>query len=188
MGGRFQMTALAGVRFFRFDEGLTWGQFADPANPALPGGAPTEAIVNANVQNNLVGFQIGAYMNYQVCDRFSVFAVPKIGIYGNHIEGHNSMALSDGTVATFDNNGDALNFHNSTNVFSVLGSLDAGFTWAVTPVWSVVGGYRVVAVSGMALGDNQIPQFFADEAGWKEIKTNGNLILHGAFAGIEARF
>ena len=190
MGGRFQMTALAGVRFFRFSEGLDWGQLsgAAPANAQFGDNPANEAFVHTDVQNNLIGFQIGAYMNYQVSCRFSVFAVPKIGIYGNHVEGHNEMVTGDGTVATFDNNGDALNFHNSTNVFSVLGSLDAGFTWAVTPVWSVVGGYRVVAVSGMALGDNQVPQFFADEAGWKEIKTNGNLILHGAFAGIQARF
>ena len=65
---------------------------------------------------------------------------------------------------------------------------DVGVNWAFAPNWSLVGGYRVVAASGIALGDNQIPQFFADEAGWKEVKTNGNLILHGAFAGIEARF
>ena len=185
---RFQMTALFGVRYFRFTDNLTWDQFANPANPALPVGASDEAIVNANVQNNLIGFQIGAYLNYQICNRWSVFAVPKIGIYGNHITGLNSMALADGTQATFDANGDALNFHTSANVFSMLGSLDVGFNWAFSRNWSVIGGYRVVAVSGLALGDNQIPQFFADEAGWKTVKTNGDLILDGAFAGLEARF
>jgi hypothetical protein len=190
MGGRFQMTALAGVRFFRFSEGLDWGQLAGtaPVGAQFGDNPADEAFVHCDLQNNLIGFQLGSYMNYQVCNRLSIFAVPKIGIFGNHIEGHNEMITGDGTVATFDGNGDTLNFHNTANVFSVLGSIDAGFTWQFSPVWSFVGGYRVVAASGIALGDNQIPQFFADEAGWKEIKTNGNLIIHGAFTGLQARF
>ena len=192
-GSRLQITGLMGVRFFRFSEGLDWGQLAGtaPAGARFGDNPADEAFVNVDVQNNLVGFQLGAYMNWQVCCNVSIFAVPKMGIFGNHINAHNSMVTGDGIVATFDNppgSGNALNFHTSTDVFSVLGSIDVGVNWAISPNWSVVGGYRVVAVSGIALGDNQIPQFFADEAGWKEIKTNGNLILHGAFAGIEARF
>ncbi|HZZ27040.1 MAG TPA: BBP7 family outer membrane beta-barrel protein [Pirellulales bacterium] len=182
---RFQMTALAGIRYFRFTDNLEWDQFA---GTGLPAGEPNEAIVNDNITNNLIGFQIGAYLNYQICNRVGVFAIPKIGIFGNHITGFNSMALSDGTQATFDNNGDALNFHNSANVFSMLGSIDVGVNWAFSNNWSFIGGYRVVMVSGVALADNQIPQFFADEAGWKTIKSNGDLIMDGAFAGIQARF
>jgi Putative beta barrel porin-7 (BBP7) len=182
---RFQFTALAGIRYFEFRDDLSWEQFKTTA-PA--GSASDEAIINDNVQNNLVGFQLGAYMNYQICNRWSVFAVPKIGIYGNHITGLNSMALADGTRATFDVGGDPLYFHNTANVFSMLGSIDVGFNWAFGQNWSLIGGYRVVGVSGVALADNQIPQFFADEGGWKTIKTNGDLIVDGAFAGIEARF
>ena len=63
---RFQMTALAGIRYFRFNEGLAWDQFG---GNLLPGGGPDEAIVNTDVQNNLVGFQIGTYMNYCFHDR-----------------------------------------------------------------------------------------------------------------------
>jgi Putative beta barrel porin-7 (BBP7) len=182
---RFQMTALAGFRYFQFRDNLEWDQFA---GTGLPGGDPGEAITVANVSNNLFGFQIGTYMNFQICNRWSIFAVPKVGIYGNHIAGFNSMFLSDGTPARFDANGDALNFNNSTNVFSVLGQIDVGFNWWFSRNWSFVGGYRVVAASGVALADNQIPQFFADEAGWKTIKTNGDLVLDGAFAGLECRF
>ncbi|HTQ40955.1 MAG TPA: BBP7 family outer membrane beta-barrel protein [Pirellulales bacterium] len=182
---RFQVTALAGIRYFNFRDNLTWDQFT-----AVPpaGSTSDEAIINANVTNNLVGFQLGAYLNYQICSRWSVFAAPKIGIYGNHITGYNAMALSDGTQATFDANGDVLHFNNSANVFSMLGSIDVGFNWAFSSNWSFIGGYRVVGVSGVALADNQIPQFFADEAGWKTIKTNGDLIVDGAFAGLECRF
>jgi hypothetical protein len=181
---RFQMTALAGFRYFQFRDNLEWDQFAGTG----AGVTPDEAITVANVSNNLYGFQIGAYLDYQVCNRWSIFAVPKVGIYGNGITGLNSMFLSDGTRATFDSNGDALNFHNTANTFSVLGQIDVGFNWWFSRNWSLLGGYRVVAVSGVALADNQIPQFFADEAGWKTVKTNGDLILSGGFAGVGCRF
>jgi hypothetical protein len=183
---RFTLTAIAGIRYFRFSEGLTWEQFANSAG--IPAGFSDEAITHVDVQNNLVGFQIGSYMNYRLCRRWSVFAVPKVGIFGNHIVGHNQMALADGMPATFDANGDELNFHNSANVFSMLASIDVGFNWAFNRNWSWIGGYRAVAVTGVALGDNQIPPFFADESGWQTINTNGSLILHGAFTGLEARF
>ncbi len=182
---RFQMTALAGIRYFRFTEGLEWDQFAG----SVPAGSTTdEAILNTGVKNNLVGFQIGAYLNYQVCDRFGIFAIPKVGVFGNHIEGSNLMELSDGTVARFTANGDALNFNNTKNVCSLMASIDVGFNVALTCHWSWIGGYRVVLATDMALGDNQIPQFFADEAGWKNINSNGDLVLHGAFTGLQARF
>jgi hypothetical protein len=69
-----------------------------------------------------------------------------------------------------------------------MGSIDVGFNWALNRTWSWIGGYRAVLVTDLALGDNQIPQFFADEAGWQNINSNGDLILHGAFTGLEARF
>jgi len=187
---RFQITALAGVRFMRFTEGLEWGTLAGSAPVgARFGDDPTnEAFVNTDVQNNLVGFQIGANMNWQICNSVSLFAMPKIGIFGNHVSAHNSVIEGDGTVATFDGSGNALNIHSSANVFSMLGSIDVGVNWAFCQNWSLVGGYRVVVASNIALGDNQIPQFFADEAGWHQVKTNGDLLLHGAFAGIECRF
>jgi hypothetical protein len=187
---RFQLTALAGIRFLRFDEGLRWGTLAGtaPSGARFGDNLADEAFVNADVQNNLVGFQIGACMNWQVCNSVSLFAMPKIGIFGNHINGHNSVIAGDGTVATFDGSGNPLNIRNTANVFSMLGSIDVGVNWAFARSWSFVGGYRVVVASNIALGDNQIPQFFADEAGWHTVKTNGDLLLHGAFAGIEYRF
>jgi hypothetical protein len=189
-GGRFNVTGLAGVRFFRFNEGLQFGALAGsaPVGATFATDPNDAAYLNTDVQNNMIGFQIGAYLNFQMFDRFSVFAIPKIGIYGNHINGHNELIGGDGTVATFDASGDNLNFHNTKDVFSMVGSIDVGFNWAFCPHWSLLGGYRVVAATGVALGDNQIPQFFADEAGWQHINSNGSLILHGAFAGVEARF
>jgi hypothetical protein len=38
------------------------------------------------------------------------------------------------------------------------------------------------------LSDNQIPAYLAAEDEWNTISANGDLILHGAFAGLEVRF
>jgi hypothetical protein len=186
----FQLTALAGVRFLRFDEVMQFGALAGtaPAGATFANDPADVATLNSSVQNNLVGFQIGAYMNYRIGSEFRIFVTPKIGIYGNHVVGRNELVGGDGTLATFDASGDVISFHNTTDVFSVLGSIDVGFNWAFTPTWSLVGGYRLLAASGVALGDNQIPQSFATEVGWRTINTNGDLILHGAFLGAEARF
>jgi hypothetical protein len=186
----FQLTALAGVRFLRFDEVMQFGALAGtaPAGATFSNDPADVAMLNSSVQNNLVGFQIGAYTSYRIGSEFRIFATPKIGIYGNHVVGRNELVGGDGTLATFDASGDVISFHNTTDVFSVLGSIDVGFNWAFTPTWSLVGGYRLLAASGVALGDNQIPQSMATEVGWRTINTNGDLILHGAFLGAEARF
>jgi Putative beta barrel porin-7 (BBP7) len=184
----FQLTALAGVRFLRFDEVMQFGALAGtaPAGATFANDPADAAYLNSSVQNNLVGFQIGAYMNYRIGSEFRIFVTPKIGIYGNHVVGRNELVGGNGTLATFDASGDVISFHNTTDVFSVLGSIDVGFNWAFTPTWSLVGGYRLLAASGVALGDNQIPQ--SSEVSWRTINTNGDLILHGAFLGAEARF
>lgn len=187
---RFQLTALAGVRYFRFTEGLQFGTLAGSAPVGAQFGEypADEAYLDVNVQNNLVGFQIGAYGNYQIANRFSIFAVPKIGIFGNHITAHNSLYTGSGVPATFQLTGNQFDIRNSRNVFSMLGSIDVGFNWAFTQNCSLIGGYRVVAVSNLALSDNQIPAYLAAEDEWNTISANGDLILHGAFAGLEVRF
>ena len=40
----------------------------------------------------------------------------------------------------------------------------------------------------LALADDQIPAFLAAEADWTDIDSNGSMILHGAFAGLEFRY
>ena len=178
------------MRFLRFTKSCRWAALAGtaPAGATFSNDPADACFLNSSVQNNLVGFQIGPYMNYRVGNEFRIFVTPKIGIYGNHVVGRNELLGGNGTLATFDASGDAISFDNTTDVFSVLGSIDVGFNWAFTPTWSLVGGYRVLAASGVALGDNQIPQSMATEVSWRTINTNGDLILHGAFLGAEARF
>ncbi len=186
----FHLMWLAGVRYFRFTDALSFGTLAGtaPVDAQFGDDPASEAYLNAAVQNNLVGFQVGGRADYCIHNRWTIFATPKVGIYGNHVTGQNSLYTGDGLVGTFQDSGNALNFNNSENCFSMLASLDVGFTFAFNQNWILTAGYRVVAASQIALADNQYPAFLADEAEWRNINTNGDLILHGGFAGLELRF
>jgi hypothetical protein len=129
----FHLMWIAGVRYFRFTDALSFGTLAGTApSGATWGDNPAdEAYLNASVQNNLVGFQVGARADYCIHQRWTIFATPKVGIYGNHVTGNNSLLTGNGVAGTFQDSGNALNFNNSQNCFSMLASLDVGFTYAI---------------------------------------------------------
>ena len=56
------------------------------------------------------------------------------------------------------------------------------------PIWRLYGGYRAVALTGVALPTNQIPADFSDVVGVANIKSNGSMILHGLQAGVELAY
>ena len=68
-----------------------------------------------------------------------------------------------------------------------LGELRAGVGYKLSCRFRVVGGYRVVAASGVALPLDQIAygRQFASPTVFDNINNNGQLVLHGAYAGLE---
>ena len=83
---------------------------------------------------------------------------------------------------------EVFNIDGQKSDFSMLGQLDVGVNYMIGCHTRLYGGYRGVAVSGIALSDQQIPPFLADTAGFANLESNGDLILHGAFAGVEFCF
>lgn len=173
----FNVSWLAGARFFRFDESLVFGAvrngftFGDPAETAYYG---------VRCENNLVGFQVGAQANCWLGPRLGLFATPKMGIYNNQISQQQVLELGDGTQG-FDIN-------TNKNDVAFLGELSVGLNYLITPYCNAYLGYRVVAVSGMALSDDQVPQFLIDTPEMERIESSGSLILHGAMAGVQFNY
>jgi hypothetical protein len=177
--GGLRMTGLAGVRFFRFDEGLLFGA---ASQGFLFNMDPTqEAFYDVDVENNLVGVQVGGSAEYFFTPCVSVYAAPKVGVYNNHIRHHAQIYRGDNAFSAID-------IRSSRNDVAILAQLDLGLNYQINNCWSVYGGYRVVAASGMALSDDQIPQFLEDVNSARTIDAAGSLILHGGFAGAEYRF
>ncbi len=183
--GRFTLIGLAGFRYFRFGESLTYGSVAGGFNFGDNGGAD-EAYLQFRVVNNLYGFQVGAIGNYMITQRLGVFVIPKAGIYANQMNGVTRLFSGNGINGQADGVFFPIAAHKTD--ISFLGEIDTGFDWAFTQNLRAFIGYRVVGVANIALADNQFLPFLADTQGFAQMKQNGGLILHGAFAGVAYTF
>ena len=70
----------------------------------------------------------------------------------------------------------------------MMGQIDMGVGYDITCNCSLIVGYRAVGITGLALADDQVPAFLAAEGDWTDIESNGSMILHGGFAGLEFRY
>jgi hypothetical protein len=177
--GRTQAIWLAGVRYFRFDETLTYGGTAYGYNFTDQNGAQSLYLQDRSV-NNLVGPQIGVILNHYVTQRFSLFVIPKMALMANFCSSQNTLFTGDGYTQ--------FNLKGSKTDCSLLGELDLGANYWIKPWCSIYAGYRVIGVTSMALADNQFLPYLADAQGFQQPKTNGDLILSGAFGGVIFRF
>lgn len=178
--------ATLGARYFRFDEGLEFA--SDPVDDEFTGD-PREMAYTIDVINHLVGAQLGGRLTYMPTERVRVFADVKLGLFGNHIRHRSSLGGSNG-FAVVDNpggpfNGEIIDIRSTKDDVAMLGELALGGSYQLTRYCSLTGGYRAVALTGVALSTNQIPLdniWTVDSV--REIDSNGSLILHGAFAGV----
>ncbi|MBX7164881.1 MAG: hypothetical protein K1X74_00910 [Pirellulales bacterium] len=172
---RLALGLLGGFRYFHFDETLRYGSLR-PGGTFGGNGGLDEAWMNFGAQNDLFGGQVGARALWAATERLGVFLSPKVGILGNVVEQHTLIYRGDGLTA--------LDLKSTDGQVAVLGELDAGLNYALTPWCSVFGGYRVLGISGIGLADDQIEGnvHFTDEI--LDVNTNGGLFLHGAFFGM----
>ncbi|MDX1962284.1 MAG: BBP7 family outer membrane beta-barrel protein [Pirellulales bacterium] len=182
-GQPFSIAGVAGFRFIKFQDELLFGSVSS-GNEFGSNGGVNEAYFTSDVDNNLYGFQIGALMSHRIGCNWNLFAAPKIGIFGNHIEFSTHGYRGDGATATFSTTGNAFNLSNQKDDFAVMGQLDLGVDYCINSNWKITGGYRVLGIAGVALADDQIPAYLAAENDWTDIESNGTLIMHGAFAGV----
>ena len=167
---------LAGIRYFRFDEDLLWTSVAGGDTLGEAGGAD-QADLQFRCKNELFGFQVGDRLDWRITNRFGIFFGTKAGIYDNDAS----------TLATWSTGSGVQGFSYSGHRDDVafIGQADLGLNYNINCRWSALFGYRVVVASGLALSDNQIPAFLAAQSDMQDVKTNGDLVLHGGFAGVQ---
>jgi hypothetical protein len=171
---------LAGFRFFQLEDVLTQTSFPG-------GGAPGTLDLGVATNNNLYGAQVGAKFDWRFLPRMRFSTVPKFMIAGNSITNTTTLATGSGTQALFAS-GAPVNVHSTLGVFSWLGSVDTGVAWDVTERWTLSMGYRVVGVGNIAQADGQWPSVIASSANLSGIDAGSSTIIHGGFAGFEARY
>ena len=169
-----------GVRYFRFQDYLGFGTLSHDAtgwDDLL-----ATAYLNDTVNNNLVGPQIGFEAGYCVRDRLRLFIAPSFGIYDNFMDTNfvaqtGSGIVGEGPYGSFP-------VRSSRNGVSFLTQVDLGGEWQFSDNWSLRAGYRVLAATGMALADEQFPQYLCDTPEIANIQHSSSLVLHGAFFGV----
>ena len=178
---------LVGARYMQINELLDLD--TDVANNAFGDDIVNELFYDINVDNYLIGFQVGGQYDRRLTERVSFEVGSKIGLFGNHINhrqtlwGGNGSALISAT-SPLGYGGSAYSSNRSKDDVSFLAELMFGVTYDVSRCWQLNMGYRAVAITGVALPSGQIPLRFDDLAAVNDINTGDSLVLHGAYAGV----
>jgi hypothetical protein len=183
-GPRLNLGWLFGVRYLHFDDTL---QFAGDQRNHTFDYDLDELYYDIDVDNHLIGVQLGFAGDWLVTQRLHLRGGTKFGLFGNHIN-HKSQihgAMGNAYVSAGPNAGLEFNVHSKEDDMAFLGEVDLALALHVTPRLVGTLGYRIVAISGVAVADQQIPRHFAGIQDVVDIDTKGNLVLHGAYAGME---
>jgi hypothetical protein len=174
---------IAGIRYFRFREMLTFS--------AISHDGTGDAYLQDNITNNLIGAQVGFDAAYNLKNGLRLFVTPKFGVYDNILDStfqakarlNSNSPYVDGTSSegTFPATGSKVGL-------SFLTQIDLGADWQFSKNWSARAGYRVVALTGMGLADDQFPQYINDIPEIQNVSHSSSLILHGAFFGLMCNY
>ena len=183
--GNFEL--LAGFRYFQFDESLSYIS----NNPAITAVSPTQTTYQSSVENDLVGFQLGARNQVRLTNRMSVFAGVSSGIFNNRVRTRQRFFDQAGSVpvlASGTSAGREFDYSDRKDDVAILSELDLGVTYMVSQRLRARFGYRTLGVAGVALAADQIPYDFTDTDRIQRANSNGSLLLQGGYAGLEACF
>lgn len=181
---RFDVGLLGGVRYLRFDEGFQYAS-AD-TSPVFGADPANEAYYDIDVENHLVGVQLGANANYYMGSRWRLRATPKMGVFNNHVNQMQRIYNVNGVAVVGSGNplvGQAYDINTTKDDVSFLAEIDLGLDYRMSRRWTLNFGYRAVALTGVALATTQIPRNFADIPGAQDIDNDESLILHGGYVG-----
>jgi hypothetical protein len=186
-GPNFNFAWAAGIRYFQFNENFAFG--SDDVDTVWDG-SPNELWYEVETTNSMLGFQLGSSISYRFCNCWQLYMNGKAGVFGNRATAWQSVYGSNG-YATINNggwNGEDFYVHGSETDLAMLAQLDVGARWQLTNCLSLRFGYRAVGVSGVALIADQLPTDFSNVDVISDINTNGSLLLHGGYAGLEFCF
>jgi hypothetical protein len=168
------------VEWFAGFRYLHLGEEFDIAAQRTVGGLIEEGAYNIRTTNNLYGGQLGARLRSWV-NRFGGELTGKAGIYGYDAEQTQS-------VTDFPNFALRPTVSNSGGGVAFLGEINLSAFYRLTDVWSVRAGYNTMWIEGLALAPDQLDFNFADATSGAQLNDGGGMFLHGASAGVEARW
>jgi hypothetical protein len=183
---RTSYEVLAGARWLQFDEQLVYSAFSTyPGDPAI-------FTYNSQVDNTLLGFQLGGRSERCLSSRLRLATGFSCGIFSNRIRQNQRMydegSGTDAEIYSGPFTGRPYNYTSWKNDIAMMGELNIGTYYLITNSMRLSIGYRAIGVSGVALAADQIPYNFTNGSDIQRIDSNGSLILHGAYIGLQSCF
>lgn len=185
----FSLTGLCGVRWFRMDDdlefGTEWGDVTTDQPDGWDYNSPNELYHDIQMENNLVGFQLGANMSYTVATRWTAFWDSNFGVYNNYVTQYQRMYNGVNGPVQFIQDGRDFSVRSEKNDLAFLGEMRLGGAYGFTESCRGVLAYRAIAITGVALAPDQIQPAYTDWASTALINADGSIIIHGVQAGVE---
>ena len=187
-GSSFSVSGVCGVRYFRTDDDFEWSTQWARYDGAAWAPSVDELFHDIEVDNNLVGFQLGGIMNYCVASRWNFFLDTKFGFYNNHIS-HMQRVYSDlGNYAYYQETGEGVYVESSKDDVAFLGEMRLGGSCDISCHWRAVLAYRAVALTGVALSQDQLKSEYSNYADTARIDSDGSMVIHGVQIGAECKY
>jgi hypothetical protein len=193
----FSMYGSCGVRYFRVDDDFMYAnEFAEwdggvadmPVHDGFYDGQSNELYYDVQVENHLVGPQVGWTMNYCYACKWNFFCNSTFGLFNNHIQHCQQMwGGGDGDVR-FAQTGEDFDVDSDKNDISFLGELRLGGSYDISCNWRAVLAYRAIAIAGLATSTDQIPDDFTSPEWVALIDSDNSMIVHGVQLGGECRY
>lgn len=184
----FSITGVCGVRYFRTDDDFEWSNQWGTLNGGSFSLANDELFHEIQVDNNLVGFQLGSSMNYAVGSRWNFFLDSTFGLFNNHIRHYQRVYGANGNYAFFDATGEGMSVHSTKDDVAMLGELRVGGAYNISCNWRAVLAYRAVGMTGVALSTDQLRDEYSSWANTARIDSDGSMIIHGLQVGAECKY
>ena len=179
---RFDM--ISGIRYFKFDEDF---RFRSAFNGTY-GTDSRDLAYDIRSENNLLGYQMGGFARLQLTRRVCFHLGTKAGVYHNQVHMNQQLYGSNGYAWMTSDPTQDFEHDRSKNDIAFLGEIDLGARIRVNNCWNAVIGYRGMGVAGVALAVDQVPSNFGDYYDAGNVDSNGSLLLHGGYAGLEYNF
>jgi hypothetical protein len=181
-GERWGFGWLAGFRYINYTEDWLFSAEFDDTTFDNEG---DQLNYEVDLQNHLIGFQLGVGLDYCVTHALQAYVVGKAGIFGNAIDMQQSIygSAGDATLNTGPASGEVYDVDSDDVDLALASQIDVGGRYAINQNWSLDFGWRVLALSGVAIAEDNVVQSNLGGARG-DIQTASSVIVHGGYAGL----
>lgn len=167
------VSTLIGIRYFNYDE-----RYGLESLRSAPQPAPLSGRYSDEIENHLVGAQIGGDVFFTTSLKSSISLRGKIGVFGNFAT-REARLVEDGVTT----------FFNANDKVEIAGLLETGIfgNYQLTPSIRLSGGYELWYLPGIASISEQNPNLLTPVSGLS-VRFREDLFLHGFNGSIQVLF